>query len=65
METISNSKTSQESRSKKTSKTIKAFKKKDITYTDRGKLSRQSKVAWFSLLQRIRVNKHLKSKIRI
>jgi hypothetical protein len=65
MEKISNSKTSQEIRPKKASKTTKAFKKKDVIYTDRGKLSRQGKVTWFSLLQRIRVNKHLKSKIRI
>jgi hypothetical protein len=45
---------------------IKAFKKQSIqVYEDRGKVSRQGKLAWFSLLQRIRVNKHLKSKIRI
>lgn len=44
----------------------KVFKKHSIqVYEDRGKVGRQGKLAWFSLLQRVRINKHKRSKIRI
>jgi len=45
---------------------IKAFKKHGIQiYEDRGKVGRRGKITWQSLLQRIRVSKHRRSKIRI